>query len=107
MLWHIRHTSGDANTMVLAINISPPRALARCALVGLVLALIGASWAPPAAQVSQRESTEKPAFSTARILLPEPEMDFGEVIRGETIEATFEIRNVGAQDLKVLRVEPG
>jgi hypothetical protein len=57
--------------------------------------------------VSQRESTEKPAFETARLVIPEPEQDFGEVIRGEKIEAVFALQNVGAQPLNVLRVEPG
>lgn len=93
--------------MVLAMNIGPRTVLAPLARAGLVLALIGPIAAPATAQVSQRESTAKPAFETPRLLIPVPEIDFGDVIRGERLDATFELRNVGAQTLKVLRADPG
>ena len=93
--------------MALAMNIGPRTVLAPLAGAGLILALIGPIAAPATAQVSQRESTEKPAFETPRLLIPKPEMDFGDVIRGERLDATFELHNVGAQPLHVLRAEPG
>ena len=93
--------------MVPEINIGSRDALARGARTALVLAAIGLLAGPAPAQVTQRESTEKPLFETPRLAIPEREIDFGEVVRGETLEATFVLQNIGAQPLKVLKAEPG
>lgn len=35
------------------------------------------------------------------------DLDFGEVTRGQIVEASFELKNVGDEPLNVVRVKPG
>jgi len=35
------------------------------------------------------------------------ELDFGDITRGQTVEASFELKNVGDEPLKVVKVKPG
>jgi len=41
------------------------------------------------------------------LAIEEKEQDFGVVRRGKLLEATFTLRNVGSEPLKILRVKPG
>ena len=93
--------------MAISFNIGGPTARARRAVPGLLLApfaLLAAVGAAPAGQSAQ---ASEPMFKGPRLSIPENEQDFGLVTRGEVIEATFELRNVGSEPLKILRVKPG
>jgi hypothetical protein len=43
----------------------------------------------------------------ARIEVESYEVDLGTIDRGDLVEARFAIRNVGEQDLRILKVKPG
>lgn len=60
--------------------------------LGLVLA------APAAAQESE-------AFP--RAIVENPKLDLGRVVRGETAEGTFRVRNLGAATLHIKQAKPG
>ena len=66
------------------------RSVPRCALVVLLLlAACSLAAAGPRAVVEQTG------------------VDLGEVVRGETVEAVFEISNAGDETLRILKVKPG
>ena len=58
-----------------------------------------------AASVPARALDEAPA--PPRLQVDEETVDVGEVPKGETRTATFRLRNVGGETLKILRVKPG
>ncbi len=51
--------------------------------------------------------TETPVFDGPRMAIEVREKDFGTVTRGEILEATFEVKSVGSEPLKILQVKPG
>ena len=93
--------------MATSFNIGSPAAGARRALSRLLFAPVALLATLTAAQTSQIESTAKPLFEGPRIRIHEMEKEFGEVTRGEILEATFTLENIGSEPLKILRVKPG
>lgn len=57
------------------------------------------------AQAPSPEQT--PALSGPRIEVPEVEVDLGQLVRGETAEASFALHNRGGETLRILRAKPG
>ena len=56
------------------------------------------------------ESDPAPAESPAngpRLKIEQRELDFGEVVRGETAEGAFAIENIGDQSLYIEKAQPG
>ena len=93
--------------MATSFNIGGRPGRARRAVPGLLLAPFALFAAVSAAQTGQPTQVAEPMFKGPRLSIPEDEQDFGLVTRGEVIEATFELRNVGSEPLKILRVKPG
>ena len=58
-----------------------------------------------AASVPARAQDE--ATAPPRLLVEQETVHVGEVPRGETRTATFRLRNVGGETLKILRAKPG
>ena len=50
-----------------------------------------------------------PTFSATgpRIASDQLEIDLGEVVKGDVVEARFELRNTGDELLQIVRVKPG
>lgn len=72
--------------------------LLAAALVFLLVALIfGAAFA----------QKTKPAGPAPRAVMPELQVNLGEVLEGQTIEHVFRIRNTGAGELQILSARPG
>lgn len=84
--------------MALESNIGGSPRLARRGPALLALAVAGLF---PVLTAAQAERVG------ARLLVREPEIDFGDIIRGKAIEATFKLENIGTEPLKVLRAQPG
>ena len=87
--------------MTTLLNIGRLAARARRPASGWLFAPLALLVAVTVAQ------TNEPAYDGPRLAIPEKEKDFGTVIRGEKLEATFELHNVGNEPLKILRVKPG
>ncbi len=51
--------------------------------------------------------SDPPVFEGPRMAVEVREKDFGTVTRGEILEATFEVKSVGSEPLKILQVKPG
>jgi len=88
-------------------NIGGCRGHARRAALGLLFGPFVLLGGLTAAQTHQIVETSKPAFEGPRLSIPVKEKEFGVVTRGESIEATFELKNVGTEPLKILHVKPG
>jgi hypothetical protein len=67
----------------------------RCAPWLLALALCGGLPLPVGA-----------AGPTPRVIVDQPTLDLGRVVRGQTVEGTFVVRNLGAGTLHLLEVKP-
>jgi len=93
--------------MATSFNIGGSTRRARRAVPGLLFAPFALLAAVTAAQSNPIVATSKPAHEGPRLSIPENEKDFGVVIRGEVLEATFDLQNIGNETLKVLRVKPG
>lgn len=93
--------------MATSFNIGRRLPRARRAVPGLLFAPLALLATVTAAQTNQIASTAKPTFEGPRLSIAEKEKDFGLVTRGEVLEATFTLKNIGSQPLKVLRVKPG
>ena len=93
--------------MATSFNIGGGAGRARSAVPGLLFAPLALLAAFTAAQTKPTVSNSKPVFEGPRLSIPEKEQDFGLVLRGEVLEATFELQNVGTEPLKILRVKPG
>ena len=93
--------------MATPFNIGGRTDRARGAVSGLFFALLALFSSVVAAQTNQIASTAKPAFEGPRMRILEMEKDFGVVIRGEVLEATYIVENIGSQPLRILRVKPG
>lgn len=69
----------------------------------LLLLAVSAGWAtqevvPPAGDK---------AAARPRLEIEQDSLDLGEVHRGDPVEATFVVRNVGGETLRILSVKPG
>ena len=93
--------------MATSFNIGWRSGQARRAASGLLFALFALLSTVTAAQTNQVVSTAKPAFEGPRMRILEMEKDFGVVTRGEVLEATHILENIGSEPLKILRVKPG
>lgn len=71
----------------------------------LLLAVSAAGIVPLEAQ-SPPPAGESPGGGP-RMRVAQPEIDFGEVVRGETVEGTFEIENIGDESLIIEKAQPG
>jgi len=60
---------------------------------------------PSPGQAEARDS--EPAAPAPRAVVETREIDLGQVVRGESAEARFELRNDGDEVLRVLRAKPG
>jgi len=76
-------------------------------LPGRFLALVGLLAGTVAAQTEPAVSTPEPQFEGPRIRIVEMEKEFGTVTRGELLEATYRVENIGSEPLRILRVKPG
>lgn len=72
-----------------------------CALV-LVGAQAGAQSPPPPPESPATVSTAAP-----RLVLDTEVIDLGQLVRGESAEASFALRNEGDAVLRILRAKPG
>ncbi len=93
--------------MATPFNIGGRASRARRVVSGLFFAPFVLLATVTAAQTNQVVSTAKPAFEGPRMRILEMEKDFGVVIRGEVLEATYIVENIGSQPLRILRVKPG
>ena len=92
--------------MATLFNIGRHAGRARGALAGLLFAFF--ALVPVSdAQTSQAQAGSEPMFDGPRLSIPVNEKDFGLVTRGEVIEASFDLVNLGNEPLKILRVKPG
>jgi hypothetical protein len=73
--------------------------------VAILTALTFAGFVPLAAQ-SESEPAESPA-NGPRLKIDARELDFGDVVRGETVEGAFAIENIGDQSLYIEKAQPG
>lgn len=87
--------------MATSFNIGRPTGGARQAALWGVFATVAMLLVAGVAPASE------PLYDGPRLAIPEKEQDFGLVTRGEILEATFELHNVGSEPLKILRVKPG
>jgi hypothetical protein len=93
--------------MATSFNIGGGAGRARRAVPGLLFAPLALLAAVTAAQTDPTAPNSKPVFEGPRLAIAEKEQDFGLVMRGEVLEATFELQNVGTEPLKILHVKPG
>ena len=93
--------------MATSFNIGWRTRRARRAASGLLFAPFALFASVTVAQTHQAVSTDKPAFEGPRMRILELEKDFGVVTRGELLEATHILENIGSEPLKILRVKPG
>ena len=89
------------------VNIGGCHGRARRAALGLLFGPFVLLAGLAAAQTHQIVETTKPEFEGPRLSIPIKEKEFGVVTRGESIEATFELKNVGTEPLRILHVKPG
>jgi hypothetical protein len=89
--------------MTTLSNIGRPAGRARGAVAGLLFAPFALLVSVSAAQTGDFE----PMFDGPRLSIEVNEKDFGLVTRGEVIEASFDLKNLGSEPLKILRVKPG
>ena len=47
------------------------------------------------------------AEATPRVIVENPKLDLGRVVRGQTAEGIFRVRNLGAAPLRILAAKPG
>jgi hypothetical protein len=93
--------------MALSLNIGCRPGRAPRALSGLIFAPLALLASIATAQTSQITSTVKPVSEGPRLRILELEKDFGVVTRGQILEATHILENIGGQPLRILRVKPG
>ena len=72
-----------------------------CALV-LVCGPAAAQSPPPESDTAAAESKPAP-----RLVVENKEIDLGQLVRGESAEASFVLRNDGDAVLRILRAKPG
>ena len=75
------------------------RTIAPACRLPLAAALLGAA---ALAAVAAEPEPVGPRVAVERL-----EIDLGQVSRGATVEARFELRNVGDRDLRILEAKPG
>ena len=93
--------------MATLSNIGSPAGRARGAVAGLLFAPFALLVSVSSAQTGQVQPDFEPMFDGPRLSIEVNEKDFGLVTRGEVIEASFDLKNLGSEPLKILRVKPG
>lgn len=73
----------------------------------LAAVLLGGVAAVPAAEMPAKPGTAAAKPAAPHMEIEQESIDLGQVVRGETAEAVFTIRNTGADVLKILNVRPG
>jgi hypothetical protein len=72
-----------------------------CGLV-LLCGVVSAQNEPPAGEAPEEGSQPAP-----RLVVESKEIDLGQLVRGESAEASFALRNEGDAVLRILRAKPG
>lgn len=76
-------------------------------LLCLIAAFSPASAQAPAGEATATEAQAAPPAQPPRIEVAAREIDLGTLVRGESAEARFELRNTGGETLRILNAKPG
>jgi hypothetical protein len=77
-------------------------------LAGLALAFTATNAQQVSKPAAPSDTSEGAAVADGpRIVVDEPLVDVGEVVRGESATGQFTVRNAGTETLRIQRVKPG
>jgi hypothetical protein len=97
-------------------TMSPLAAVGALALLVLAPALPSPAWAapaprapghPPPAAPAQPASPSEASGKQPKLVIDKDTVDVGDVVRGSMGVATFELKNTGDADLRILDARPG
>ena len=82
------------------------RALTKCLALCIAVPLVARA-APPATQEPKKEEAAPAAKPGGKLEVESLTVDVGDVVRGQEAKATFTLKNVGTETLKILSAKPG